>query len=60
WRDKKRADEVTEKYRRAGFNAFVTETFIPNVSGAFYKVRVGFFNSLSDARAAAQAIADVK
>lgn len=60
WRDKKRADEVAAKYRRAGFNAFVTEAFIPNVSGAFYKVRVGFFSSLSDARAAAQAIADVK
>ncbi|HSL88627.1 MAG TPA: thrombospondin type 3 repeat-containing protein, partial [Ignavibacteriaceae bacterium] len=60
WRDKKRAEEVAAKYKRAGFNAFVTETFIPNVSGAFYKVRVGFFSSLGDARAAAQAIADVK
>lgn len=60
WRNKQRADEVASIYRKKGFNAFVTETSIPNVSGYFYKVRVGFFSSLTEARETNKAINEIE
>lgn len=59
WRNKARAEDVASIYRSKGFNAFVTQTTIQNVSGYFYKVRVGFFASLADARQANQAISEI-
>lgn len=60
WRNKERAEEVVKLFRSKGFNAFITETAIPNVSGSFYKVRIGFFRSLPDARQVYQAVSNVK
>ena len=60
WRNKQKAEEVADVYQSKGFKTFVTETTIPNVSGYFYKVRVGFFSSLSEARQANQVISEVK
>ncbi len=60
WRSKQRAEEVAALYSTKGFNAFVTQTTVPNVSGYFYKVRVGFFTSLSEVRQANQAISEVE
>lgn len=60
WRNKERAEEVVKLYRTKGFNAFITETAIPNVSGFFYRVRIGFFKSLADARQVNQAVSSIK
>lgn len=60
WRNKERAEEVVKLYRSKGFNAFITETTIPNVSGFFYRVRVGFFRSLTDAQQVNQAVSNIK
>ncbi len=60
WRNKQRAEEVAAIYRAQGFNAFVTQTTVPNVSGYFHKVRVGFFESLSEVRQANQAVSEVE
>jgi hypothetical protein len=60
WRDKSRAEEVVAKYKSKGFRAFITESRIPNVTGNFYNVRIGFFPSLTDAKAANQAVGQVR
>lgn len=60
WRNKERAEEVASIYQSKGFNAFVTQSTIPNVSGYFYKVRVGFFSNLAEARQANQLVSEVQ
>ncbi len=60
WRNKSRAEEAVKLYRDNGFNAFFTETNIPNLAGSFYVVRIGFFSSFAEARQANQAVLKVK
>jgi cell division protein FtsN len=40
-----------------GENAFVVEADLPQLDGIWYRVRVGYFNSLSEARTAKEKMA---
>jgi outer membrane protein OmpA-like peptidoglycan-associated protein len=50
WREKFKAEREAEKLRTLGFNSFVLEARIPELDGIWYRVRVGFFDSLSEAK----------
>lgn len=52
--NKVKADESAEQLRFGGFNSFVEEVSLTNTKGYFYNVRVGYFNSLTEAREAAR------
>ena len=50
FRSKGRAEKEAERFRRMGANAFVVKVNLPNLSGTWYRVRIGYFNSLSEAQ----------
>jgi len=49
WRKKSIADAEAKKLINKGFNAFVVKAYIPQKGGYWYRVRVGYFDSLSEA-----------
>ena len=49
WKSKTIALKEVEKYRKAGFNAFAELSEIPG-KGNYYRVRVGYFKSLDEAK----------
>lgn len=50
WRRKEIAESEAEKLRSSGHNAFVVEAYIPSKRGTWYRVRIGYFNSLQETR----------
>ncbi|MFC2134840.1 SPOR domain-containing protein [Bacteroidota bacterium] len=50
WKRKKIADSEVQRLRDLGHNAFVVEAYIPSKGGTWYRVRIGYFNSLQEAR----------
>lgn len=50
WKRKNVAEQETQKLKDKGFEAFIMEAEIPG-RGIWYRVRVGYFNSLDDALA---------
>lgn len=50
WRNKSTADRQAEKFRKMGYNSFVTEVYISSKRSTWYRVRVGYFNTLKEAR----------
>lgn len=50
WRDKSVAEREAEKLKARGHNAFVVEAYIPSKRGTWYRVRIGYFNSLQETR----------
>lgn len=49
WPDKNKASTEVTKLIRAGHNAFMTEAYVPQKGGTWYRVRVGYFLSLNEA-----------
>jgi len=49
WQDRNKANSEAQKMTRSGHNAFVTEAYVPQKGGIWYRVRVGYFTSLNDA-----------
>ena len=49
WPDKNKALSEVTKLTRAGHNAFMTEAYVPQKRGTWYRVRVGYFLSLNEA-----------
>jgi len=51
FRYRSQAEKDAQHLRELGRNAFVVEANLPELDGIWYRVRVGYFNSLSEARA---------
>lgn len=49
FRSKEKADEEASDYKAQGFDSFVVGANLPDLDGTWYRVRVGYFNSLSEA-----------
>lgn len=50
WRSKQKAESLVQKLKSKGNNAFVFEKYIPQKKRKYYRVRIGYFNSLSEAK----------
>jgi len=50
YRTRERAETDAQKYRNMGYNVFIVEANLPSLDGIWYRVRIGYFNSLSEAR----------
>ena len=48
WKIKSRADKEVARLKSKGENAFIVEANIPSKGGTWYRVRVGYFNSLEE------------
>ncbi len=49
WKIKSRADREVARLKSKGEKAFIVEANIPSKGGIWYRVRVGYFNSLEEA-----------
>ncbi len=49
WKRSSRARKIVYKLRRAGYNAFIVKAYLPALGGTWYRVSIGFFNTLKDA-----------
>lgn len=50
WRLKSKAETEVEKLLKNGLNAFVTTANLSELDGTWYRVRVGYFNSLEETK----------
>lgn len=50
WRNKEKAESESKKLSEQGYNAFTIEANLPELDGVWHRVRVGFFDSLDEAR----------
>lgn len=48
WKNKTKAEEEVARLKRAGHNAFISEAYIANKGGTWYRVRIGYFNSVDE------------
>ena len=48
WKDKSKAENQVAKLKREGHNAFMVEIYLPNRGETWYRVRIGYFNSLQE------------
>jgi|GEM_PF-2691401 len=49
WRSKPKAEEEIKKYNRRGLKSFIEEAHLPEKGGSWYRVKVGYFKTLSEA-----------
>ncbi len=49
WRSSEKAEREAERFQRAGYSAFVQRANLPAKGGAWYRVRVGQFNTRAEA-----------
>lgn len=52
WKNKAKAESEVRKLKSKGYDAFIVEANVPERGGKWYRVRVGYFNSVEDAEAA--------
>lgn len=50
WRTKRKAESEAVKLKAKGHNSFVVEAMIPQKGGKWFRVRIGMFNTLQEAR----------
>ena len=50
WKNKRKAEQQVQKYKKLGHNSFYTEAYIAKKRSTWYRVRVGYFDSLTEAR----------
>lgn len=51
WKNKTKAESEAAKLKAQGHNAFVVEAFVNERRGTWYRVRIGYFNSIEEAEA---------
>jgi OOP family OmpA-OmpF porin len=56
FRYRSQAENHAQSLRESGENAFVVEANLPELDGVWYRVRVGYFNSLIEARTAKEKV----
>lgn len=49
WKNKPQAEAEVKRLNNAGHNAFLVEAYLPNKGGNWYRVRIGYFDSVADA-----------
>ncbi|MCX7875577.1 MAG: SPOR domain-containing protein [Melioribacteraceae bacterium] len=49
WKNKAKAESEVRKLKAKGFDAFIVEANIPERGGKWYRVRVGYYNSIDEA-----------
>ncbi len=49
WKNKSLAEIEMSRLRSLGFNAFLSEAYLPQKGGTWYRVRIGYFNSEQEA-----------
>jgi len=50
YRSRNRAETDAQRFRAMGENVFVVEANLPELDGIWYRVRIGYFKSLAEAR----------
>lgn len=50
WKNRSVAESEVEKLTKKGFNAFIIKANLNGKKGVWYRVRIGYFNSISEAR----------
>lgn len=50
WKNKKIAEREKEKLKTLGYNSFITQVYLKKKRGTWNRVRVGFFNTLKEAK----------
>lgn len=51
WRIKDRAEREVERLKAKGLNAFITEAYLQNKGGTWYRVRIGYFDTIEETEA---------
>ena len=51
WKTEEKAEMMAARWRAKGHNAFVQKSYIPKFKNTYYRVRIGYFNTLSEAKA---------
>ncbi|MFH1195471.1 MAG: thrombospondin type 3 repeat-containing protein [bacterium] len=49
WKTESKAQGICNQLKKQGHNAYVTKVTLPQTGGTWYRVRVGYFNTLNDA-----------
>lgn len=49
WRSKLKAEQEVSSFSKKGYKSFIEEAHLPAKGGSWYRVKVGYFNSLSEA-----------
>lgn len=52
WKNRAKAESEVRKLKAKGFDAFMVEANVPERGGKWYRVRVGYFNSIEEAEEA--------
>lgn len=50
WRSRIKAEAEMKKMQSAGYNSFIVIANLPELDGTWYRVRIGYFNSLDEAK----------
>ena len=50
WQTKAKAEKEAEHLESKGFNSFIVVADLPELGGIWYRVRIGYFNSLGDVK----------
>ena len=48
WKQKTKAQSEVEKLKSKGFDAFITQAYLPSKGGTWYRVRIGYFSSIEE------------
>ncbi len=56
WRSKSKAEKIASDLRSIGLKAFVMKAYIPSRRQAWYRVRIGYFQSLEEAKSIADSV----
>lgn len=51
WKNKAKAENEATKLKAKGHNAFIVEAFVSERRGTWYRVRIGYFNSIEETEA---------
>jgi cell division septation protein DedD len=49
WKIKSQAETAVKRLTNSGHNAFIVEAYLPKKGGNWYRVRIGYFNTLEEA-----------
>jgi cell division septation protein DedD len=49
WKIRSQAEKAVIRLSNFGHNAFITEAYLPNKGGNWYRVRIGYFNTMEEA-----------
>lgn len=51
WKNKAKAESEAAKLKAQGHNAFISEAYVSERKGTWYRVRIGYFNSIEETEA---------